>query len=100
MLLQLFFKKDYYKKKKKKDYSPASLAPKCDHVIRLWLMKCKLSGKCLKGGTANWDAPFLSSFFILTAPWNAEMRAGALAAILACEVPLGMNATTKDSGAD
>ena len=98
MLLQLFFKKDYFKKKK--DYSPASLVPKCDHVIRLWLMKCKLSGKCLKGGTANWDAPFLSSFFILTAPWNAEMRAGALAAILACEVPLGMNATTKDSGAD
>lgn len=91
MLLQLFFKKDYF---------PASLAPKCDHVIRLWLMKCKLSGKRLKGGTANWDAPFLSSFFILTAAWNAEMRAGALAAILACEVPLGINATTKDSGAD
>lgn len=59
-----------------------------------------LSGKRLKGGTPNWDAPFLSSFFILTAAWNAEMRAGALAAILAHEVPLGINATTKVSGAD
>ena len=68
-------------------------------------MKCKakvvgLSGKLLYGGTANWDAPFLSFSFILTTAWKAEMRAGALAAILDHEMPSGMKAIAKDSGSD
>ena len=40
------------------------------------------------------------SSYILTSPWNAEMMAGALAAILGHEVPLRTKTIPKDSGGD
>lgn len=67
---------------------------------KLWPVKCKprslgVPAKFLKGVTDSWGMAFLSSF-ILTMTWNAELRAGALTAILDHEVPLRMEATTKD----
>lgn len=64
-------------------------------------MKCKprllgVPGKLLRGVTDSWGTAFVSFSFILTTTWNAEVRAGALAAILDHEVPLRMEATTKD----